>query len=195
MTSLKTRLFLLAALLAIPTAAAAHPGHGGADTLGFVGGLLHPLTGVDHILAMLGVGLWAALRGGRALLAWPAAFVAALGLGFALGKAGVAVPLTEPAILASIIALGALTAANAKVPTWVGVGLIALFGAAHGLAHGAESPGSTPGFPVGMAITTAGLHLAGISAALGLRRLNRAGLIRVLGAGAALGGLALVFAG
>lgn len=183
------------ALALAPAGALAHPGHAGHEALGAWAGFVHPFTGADHMLAMGAVGLWAALRGGRALWAWPAAFVAALLAGFALARAGVALPLVEPAILASIIALGALTAANAKAPTAAGVALIALFGAAHGYAHGAESNGATPGFAFGMAAATLLLHGAGLALGIALQRLQRPALMRLLGAGAAMGGLALAVAG
>jgi urease accessory protein len=190
------RTAILATVLgALPAAALAHPGHPGHEAAGAWAGFAHPFTGADHMLAMVAVGLWAALRGGKALWAWPAAFVAALLAGFALGKTGLDLPLAEPMIMASIIVLGALTAANAKAPTALGVALIAAFGAAHGYAHGAESPGSTVGFPLGMALATLGLHGVGLAAGLGLQRLRQPNLIRLLGAGAAVGGLALAIAG
>ena len=186
---------LAAALLFLtPTLALAHPGHPGHEALGLRAGLLHPFTGADHMLAMVAVGLWAALRGGKAVWAWPVAFVAALLAGFALGKTGFALPLAEPMVLASIIVLGALVAANAKAPTGVGVVLIALFGAAHGYAHGAESPGSTASFPLGMALATLALHAAGLAAGLGLQRLRQPALVRLLGLGAAAGGVILAVA-
>ena len=167
--------------------ALAHPGH--EATL--VQGLAHPFSGADHILAMLAVGLWASLRGGKALWAWPAAFVAAMLSGFVLGQAAPGAPLIEPMILASVIVLGALTAADARAPTSLGVTLIALFGLAHGYAHGSEAPANAGlGFPLGFAASTAALHLTG----LGLGRFNRPAVTRLLGAGAALGGLALVLA-
>jgi urease accessory protein len=192
----RTRWPILAAALAMSSSAAfAHPGHPGHEGFNLWAGVAHPFTGADHMLAMVAVGLWAALRGGKALWAWPAAFVAALIVGFAIGKTGVSVPLAEPMILASIIALGGLTAVNAKVPTLAGVALIAVFGAAHGFAHGTETPGATLGFPLGMALATLALHGAGLAAGLGLQRLRRPALVRLLGAGAALGGLALGVAG
>jgi urease accessory protein len=181
-----------ALVAAIPAVASAHPGHGG---FSLAAGLAHPFTGADHMLAMVGVGLWAALRGGKAVWAWPAAFMGALLAGYALGQSGVALPMAEPTILASIIVLGALTAADARVPTAAGIALIAVFGAAHGYAHGAEAPRGTLGFPLGMAVSTLALHVVGIAASLGLQRLGRPILVRVLGAGAVLGGLALAVVG
>jgi urease accessory protein len=190
------RVPLAAALLAlIPAVALAHPGHPGHQALGVWAGLLHPFTGADHMLAMLAVGLWAALRGDKALWAWPAAFVGALLVGFAIGASGVVLPIAEPMILASIIVLGALTAADVRTSTAFGVVLMAVFGAVHGHAHGAESAGSTAGFPLGMALSTLALHGVGLAAGFGLQRLQRPGLIRLLGAGALAAGLALAVAG
>jgi urease accessory protein len=173
--------------------ALAHPGHGAAT---LAAGLAHPFTGLDHMLAMTAVGLWAALRGGKALWAWPVAFVAAMLGGFVLGQIGVRHPLVEPAILASIIALGALVAANAQVSTGLGVAIIAFFGLAHGLAHGAEAPaGAGLAFPLGFAAATALLHLIGLGAGMGLKALDRPAIVRVLGLGAATGGLFLALVG
>jgi urease accessory protein len=186
------RIWELAALLFLsPAAAFAHPGHDAFGQLGFAAGFIHPFTGADHMLVMVSVGLWAALRGGTAMWAWPAAFVAALLAGFTIGYEGVTLPMAEPAILASIIVLGALTAADARAPTAVGVALIALFGLAHGYAHGAESPGAAAGFLPGMALATLLLHGAGLAAAIGLQRLQRPALVRLLGLGAAASGLLL----
>jgi len=182
---------IAATLLASVSAASAlaHPGHGPHD---LAGGLEHPFTGLDHMLAMTAVGLWAAVRGGRALWAWPAAFLTAMLVGYAIGRSGVSMPLAEPAILASIMGLGAMIAANAQVPTALGAALIAAFGLAHGYAHGAEAPaGASLGFPLGFALSTATLHLIGLAAGLALVKGRRHALIRILGAGVALGGAAL----
>src|SRR4051812_1979393 len=131
---------LFLALAATP--ALAHPGHGAS----LAAGLAHPLSGADHLLAMVAVGLWAGLRGGKAAWAWPAAFVAAMLGGFALGQTGAPLPVVEPTILASVIVLGLLTAAGAKAPTLVGAALIGLFGLAHGFAHGSEVQGAGAAF-------------------------------------------------
>jgi urease accessory protein len=176
-------------------AAFAHPGHPGHDGLGVGAGLLHPLTGVDHMLAMVAVGLWAALRDGRSLVSWPATFVAAMLVGFGLGGAFGVVPGLEPAVLATVIVLGGLTAANARMPEGAGLGLIALFGALHGYAHGSDTSGAVPAFEAGMVATTIALHLLGIALGMSLRYLGRPGLIRLLGAGAVAGGLVLAVAG
>jgi urease accessory protein len=172
----------------IPAAALAHPGHG---ALSLAAGFAHPFGGVDHMLAMIAVGLWAALRGERAPLAWPAAFVAAMAAGFALGQIAPGAISIEPAILASVIILGVLTAAQARLPLLAGAALIGVLGAAHGYAHGIEAPGADERFPLGFALATALLHLAGLAAGFLLQRFGRPGLVRLLGAGAAAGGLLL----
>lgn len=162
------RLALCAATLA-PLSAFAHPGHEGHDfTWDFSAGLAHPLTGWDHLLAMLAVGLWAWQLGGRARWAVPASFVVAMTLGAALGRAGLHVPGLEPAIAASVLALGLLVATAARLPLAASAALVALFAAFHGLAHGAEMPaGATAlGYGLGFVLATAALHAAGL--ALGL---------------------------
>jgi urease accessory protein len=175
--------------LALAFPALAHPGHGPATLLS---GLAHPFTGADHVLAMVAVGLWAALRGGKALWVWPLAFLTAMLAGFALGQGGLHSALVEPAILASVIILGVLIAADARVPTLVGVAIIGLFGMAHGVAHGAEAPaGAGPGFPFGFAVSTAILHLIGVGAGLGLTQVKQPMALRALGLGAAAGGVFL----
>ena len=176
------------ALLLIPSLAQAHPGHGPLD---LASGLAHPFSGADHMLAMLSVGLWAALRGGKARFAWPAAFVAAMVAGFALGRLQPSAWPVEPAILASVIVLGALTAAQTRLPLAAGAALIAGFGLAHGYAHGVEAPHAGLGFPIGFAVATAVLHGAGLAAGALLQRFGRPELVRLLGAGAAAGGLIL----
>ncbi|MGH6965693.1 MAG: HupE/UreJ family protein [Phenylobacterium sp.] len=182
-------------LLTAAGAALAHPGHAGHEIPGLGAGLLHPLTGVDHMLAMVAVGLWAALRGGRSLLTWPATFVAAMLVGFGLGGALGVVPGIEPAVLATVIVLGALTAANARMPDGAGLLLIALFGALHGYAHGADTAGGSFAFEAGMVATTAALHLAGIGLGLGLKRFGWPEMIRLLGLSAMAGGMALAVVG
>jgi len=174
-----------------PAAAQAHPGHGAFD---LAHGLAHPFSGADHMLAMLSVGLWAALRGGKARFAWPAAFVTAMVAGFALGRFQPIAWPVEPPILASVIVLGALTAAQARLPLAVGVTLIGAFGVAHGYAHGIEAPGSGLGFPLGFVLSTAALHAIGLGAGALLQRFGRPELVRLLGAGAAAGGLILAVA-
>ncbi len=181
------RIPLAAALIAAPALALAHDGaHPGA---GFLAGLVHPLGGLDHVAAMLAVGLWAAIIGGRALWAYPAAFLAAMLAGGALGLSGLALWGVEHAIVGSVIALGALAALSVRAPLAVALPLIALFGLAHGAAHGLEGPsGGALGYVAGFALATAALHGAGIALGVGLSR-NGAWAARAAGGGAALTGL------
>ncbi|HVY34914.1 MAG TPA: HupE/UreJ family protein [Caulobacteraceae bacterium] len=171
----------------------AHPGHGPAT---FLTGLSHPFTGLDHMLAMVAVGLLAAKRGELALWLWPATFLMAMLVGYGLGVGQGGSAALQPAILASVIALGALTAARLDVPVSAGVALIAACGLAHGFAHGLEAPRSAGlGFPFGFALATLSLHVAGLGLGCGLMALHRPKLVRALGGGVVLGGLLLVIAG
>src|SRR6476469_10071881 len=103
-----------------------------------VHGLAHPLTSLDHVLAMFAVGLWAAQRGGRAIWFVPLTFVVVMTLGAALGMSGVTVPFVEPGIVLSVIILGVFVAAAVRIPLAVSAGIVGLFAIVHGYAHGAE---------------------------------------------------------
>ena len=154
-----------AAMACFSTAAWAHPGHDG--TAGFASGLVHPLTGFDHLVAMVLVGVWAALfapRSKTALLV-PAAFVAAMALGFA-GSAWLAGIPAEALIVASLAVLGVAAGAGLRAPLPLAVAAAALFGFGHGLAHGFETPeGAFPAlFAIGFLVSTAVLHAAGMLA-------------------------------
>lgn len=180
---------ILLVLLATTVPAAAHTGHGAAD--GFAAGVLHPFTGIDHMLAMLAVGLWAAIRGGGAIWAWPAAFVAAMLAGFALAMQGVVLPFYEPMILASLIGLGLVIALAVPMPMWGGAALIALFGLFHGYAHGVEVSGAVLAFATGFALASLLLHIAGIAIAVLTARTVSMRPVRLAGTAIALTGLAL----
>lgn len=180
--------FLAFASLLIASPAFAHDGHGGH---GFAGGLAHPFTGTDHMLAMIAVGLFAALRGGRAIWAWPLMFVGAAALGFAGARYGVTLPLVEPVILASVLVLGLLVAAAVPVALVPGIALVALFGVAHGQAHAFEAGSqSIAAFAAGFLLASAALHVAGLS----LYRILGQIPGRIAGAATVAGGLALAFA-
>jgi urease accessory protein len=161
------RLLLLAALLPalLPGTALAHPDH--AQALSFVSGTLHPLGGLDHLVAMLAVGLWAGLHGGRARWAMPLGFVTGMAAGLALGAAGIELPLVEAGILLSVLALGACAALAARPPLRDAVVLIAGFGLLHGQAHGFEAAGaSLLPFAAGVLLMTLVLHALGVIAAI-----------------------------
>jgi urease accessory protein len=159
----------------------------------FASGFAHPWTGLDHMLAMVAVGLWAALNGGRALWAWPAAFVGVMLAGGALGMAGVAVPLVEPGILASVIALGLLVLTAARLPVALGAVLVAVFALLHGHAHGAELPGGAAAatYAAGFALATAALHALGLGVAYLCRSDSGKLIVRGTGAAVAVAGVAL----
>jgi urease accessory protein len=189
--SLSLRWFSLALFAAAPTAAFAHPG-GSAG--GFFSGLAHPLGGLDHIGAMVAVGLWAAQRGGRAIWTIPLAFISVMAVGGALGMAGVSMPFVEQGIAASVLVLGLLIAAAAQLPLFASAALVALFALFHGHSHGTEMPVSALGaaYGVGFLFATAMLHGAGIAMGLVAKRLNAASLIRFAGGAVAACGLYLL---
>jgi urease accessory protein len=142
---------------------------------------------------MAAVGLWAGLVGGRALWAWPAAFVGVMLAGGALGIAGVAVPMVEPGILASGIVLGLLVLAAVQLPVALGAGLVALFAVLHGHAHGAELPGgaAVAAYTAGFALATVLLHGIGLAVARLCRGDSGKLIVRGAGAAVALAGVAL----
>lgn len=177
---------VLLPLMLVPGTAVAHTGHAGDHP--FLSGLTHPALGADHLLAMVAVGLWAAVIGGRAMWALPIAFVSAMLLGGLLGSAGVPLPGVEPMILASVVALGALTALAMRPGQATAVAFVALFGLFHGHAHGAEGPSTgLASFAAGFVLTTMGLHFAGVA----LGRLAQGALPRVIGGLTAVAGVAL----
>lgn len=176
--------------LVLPAAAWAHSGVG-AEGAPFRAGLAHPLLGTDHLLAMVAVGLLAALTGGAARLAYPSAFVGGMLVGGALGFGGAELPMIEPAILASVVVLGAAIACALWPPLAPACAAIALFGLAHGYAHGLEGPdmGGLP-YVLGFVLSTTALHATGLG--VGLAAGSRVpGFGRVLGGLTCLAGLAL----
>lgn len=152
--------FLALGLLAFSPLALAHPGH---EAHGFVAGFMHPLSGLDHLLVMLAVGLWAGKIGGAARWQLPATFVAVMALGAVLGMSGYSVAMIETLLAASVMTLGVLLAISIKLPRAIQVGLVALFALFHGLAHGGELVG-VQGMAVmaGMLVATAMLHALGL---------------------------------
>lgn len=187
------RRYAYALALALSAAPAlAHTGHG---AHGFAAGLAHPLTGLDHLLATLGLGLWAGLAGGRARLAWPATFLAGLAAGFAAGLGGVPVLGAEGLIAASVILAGLAAGLNLTPPLALGAGAAGLIALAHGYAHGREVPAgaSVFGFGGGFLLMAASLVAIGAGAAYASLRLSRPVLARVSGFALAGAGLALAW--
>ena len=183
-----TRTALVAALAFAASPAEAHTF--GADGAGFAAGFGHPLLGLDHVLAMVAVGAWAAQLGGRATWQIPAAFVYALVLGAALALAGLPLPVVEPGILASVLAFGLLIAFAVRLPAPVGMALAAMFALCHGHAHGAEMPLAADPllYGAGFILATVALHAAGVALGWAARLLSPA-LTRAAGAAVAAAGL------
>jgi urease accessory protein len=187
---------ILLAASATPALAHLDPAEHGS----FMAGFTHPLFGVDHVLAMVAVGLWAAMLGGRAVWAVPAAFVGVMALGFVVSAIGVPLPLVEPTILASVVAIGLMVALALPLPVGAVMAVVGFFALFHGHAHGGEMGEATAlGYAAGFAAATAALHAAGVALGLGVGRIsNGAGgrvAIRVAGAATALAGVWLAAAG
>ena len=189
---LKRTLLALAIAAAATVPAFAHLDPAEHDS--FAAGFSHPLFGLDHILAMLAVGLWAATQGGRALWLVPAAFVGTMALGFAAAIAGLPLPFVEPVILASVIFIGIAIALALPIPTVAVSALVGFFAFFHGHAHGGELGGAGAGdFALGFMVATAALHALGVFAGLLFARFGGKVTNRVVGAVTALGGLWLAF--
>lgn len=186
---------LVAIAVLVPTAAFAHPGHGA--EIGMLAGFLHPLGGLDHILCMVAVGVFAFVLGGRALWLVPLSFVGMMAVGFLLGAGGVELPYVELAIGLSSVVIGAVAAWGRPMPVGAAMALVGAFAIFHGHAHGAEMPADAGGiqFALGFMAATALLHVSGIVGALGLARLaGRYGrpLARTAAVAFALGGLGVL---
>jgi urease accessory protein len=186
------RLSATAAILAA-TAAPAFAHLDPAEHGSLLAGLSHPLSGADHMLAMVAVGLWAAQIGGRARWEVPTAFVGLTSLGFVLALSGAPMPFVEPGILASVIGLGLLVALAVRLPTAFSAAIVGVFALFHGHAHGGELGAATAlSFGLGFVIATALLHAAGVG--LGMLAGGRSPVVtRALGILTAAGGAWLAF--
>lgn len=180
---------LLLALIAMP--AWAHEQTG--QVAGFVTGLLHPVSGLDHVLAMGAVGLWGAQLGAPAIWLLPVTFPLVMAMGGFLGLLGVPLPGVEIGIAASAILLGALVATQSRPPLWLAAVVVAFFAVFHGHAHGTELPAGQSGllYSVGFVVATGALHAAGI--AIGLIHRWSAGRTVLRGAGAAVSAAGVFF--
>lgn len=190
---MKRYILALAALL--PTLALAHAGPDAGAHHGFMDGFTHPFTGLDHLAAMVAVGVWSVLafrHAGRAQWAAPAAFAGVLLIGGLLAFAGVSLPGVEPMIATSLVVLGLLVATRVQMPAAAGAALVGAFALFHGLAHGAELPVDQAVAALsGMVLGTALLHLSGM--ALGRFVLARqVWLPRIAGAAVTLFGASLL---
>ncbi len=189
---------LLALPVAIfPAAALAHTGAGA--TSGFLHGVGHPVSGIDHLLAMIMVGMFAWQLGGRAIWLLPATFVTVMATGGALGVAGVHVPYIETGIALSVIVLGAAVALGVKAPVAAAVAVVAVFAVFHGHAHGAEMPEDAGGlaYGLGFILATAVAHATGLGFGFVVGKADAAyGSLTVRGAGALAAALGVgIFAG
>ena len=166
------RALLALILIGLPTAAFAHAGH--ADASGFAHGFMHPIGGLDHVLAMVAVGVFAYVLGGKALWLVPLSFVGMMVVGFMLGANGMNLPFVELAIALSSIVIGMAAASGKSMPVAGAMALVGSFALFHGHAHGTEMVAETAGleYAAGFVAATALLHAAGIGAALGGSRLT-----------------------
>jgi len=186
----------LALLAALPLGASAHTGVDGGLHHGLVTGFLHPLTGADHLAAMVAVGLWSALTARRAwpdLLWAPLGFAAMLLAGAAAGLGGVQLPAVEAMIAASLLVLGLLVLTQRRLPALAAAALVGVFAVFHGVAHGQELAGESAAAMTlaGMLAATVVLHGAGIAIGWSLRQSHR-WLPRLAGAAVAMFGIALL---
>jgi urease accessory protein len=148
------------------------------EALGFVSGAHHPISGLDHVLAMLAVGLWGAQLGPPALWLLPVTFPMVMALGGMMGLLGIRLPGVEFGIAVSAIGLGAMVLTECRPPLWIAATIVGLFALFHGHAHGTELPAGQSGllYSMGFVITTGGIHGVGISIGL----IHRWGIGRVL---------------
>ena len=189
------RRLLAAALVLIPTAASAHPGL--AHTHDFVHGFVHPLGGLDHVLAMIAVGLLAVQLGGRALWHVPAAFILTMAAAGILAISGGGIPYIETGIALSVLVLGTVVALRIGMPVVIAVAMVAGFAIFHGYAHGIEMPANEIAsgwlYGVGFIAATILLHGVGIAAGLLIARAPQGVRIaQVAGGAMAIAGAALL---
>jgi len=190
---LRSAAIVLPWLLLWPAGASAHVS--GDQAGGFISGLAHPISGLDHILAMVSVGLWGAQLGPPAIWLLPVTFPMVMAFGGMLGLMGVPLPGTEIGIALSAIGLGAMVASEARPPLWVAAALVAFFAIFHGHAHGTELPPDESGvlYSIGFVVATGLLHLTGVG--IGLIHRWKAGevTLRLGGAGVAITGLVFLW--
>lgn len=177
----------------LPMTASAHSGTGNVG--GLVSGFTHPISGLDHIVAMVAVGLWGAFLGGRAMWLLPVIFPVVMAFGGALGVLGVPLPSVETGIALSGVILGLMVTFAAKPPLWVAAVIVGFFAVFHGHAHGTELPSAANPitFAIGFVTSTGLLHLGGIALGALVRWPWGRITVRVSGAAIALIGSAFLF--
>jgi urease accessory protein len=178
-----------AALALVPALALAHAESG--QAAGLLAGLAHPVSGLDHVLAMIAVGLWGAVLGPPAIWVLPVAFPLVMAFGGLMGLLGLPLPGVEVGIAVSAIVLGAMVLAELRPPLWLAAVIVAFFAVFHGHAHGRELPAGASAllYSLGFVVATGTLHALGIL--LGVAHRWRAGrqVVRAAGGGVALAGL------
>jgi len=181
-----------AATAGFSTAALAHVGDH--SHMSFTEGLLHPFSGIDHVLAMVAVGLWASQLGGRALWLLPLIFPAVMAVGAALGLSGVTLPWVEIGIAGSVMVLGAVVALALRPSLAISIPLIGAFALLHGYSHGVELPAdaSVLSYAAGFIAATLLLHLLGIGLGLGVARVPVRFAAQTAGGAIAVAGIALL---
>ncbi|MBI5462722.1 MAG: HupE/UreJ family protein [Gammaproteobacteria bacterium] len=164
-----TKLVMLVLLGVISPVAGAHTF--GAEGAGFVAGMVHPLIGLDHLLALIGAGLWAGWLSGRAQYLLPSGFLAGLFGGALLAWGGVYMPFVEPMIVVSVLVVGVLAASAARPSAMLGTALLFVFALFHGHAHGTELPQTAQPllYMLGLLIGSALVQLAALRVAVALR--------------------------
>lgn len=173
----------------IPSLSHAHLFQGEAG--GFMTGFEHPLTGLDHLLAMFSVGLWGAQMGGRSVWTFPVTFPLIMVLGGFMGIAGIPLPNVELGIALSIVVLGSAIVFSWKPSEWLALALICVFAICHGYAHGTELPKATApaDYALGFVIATGMIHILGIGVGLLSQKILLGKLTRLLGSFVVLGGV------
>jgi urease accessory protein len=171
------------ALLVTSSLGHAHAHVGVGETGGFSHGFCHPLGGLDHLCAMIAVGLWAAQMDGRSIWAVPLSFVSVMVLGGVVGMLGIPVSFAEQGIVISVLILGVFITAAVRLPLAPSIIIVGLFALCHGYAHGAEMPENVSGFTyaAGFILATAALHVVGIGAGVALQKLANASVVRFAG--------------
>ena len=190
MRKFTARVIVAIMLAGTSSVALAHPGH---NVSGLAAGLMHPFSGLDHLLAMVAVGLWAAQGGGRKVWLLPVTFMTMLAVGAGLAMQWQALPMVEAGIATSVLALGLLVALSMQLPAVLAVAVTAVFGLLHGYAHGLELPESAApvSYALGFLAATAVLHVSGIAVGMAARR-QHAVLAKVFGAVIAVSGIYLL---